>query len=72
MARTKPPITTRLGEAFETLAAHLKLVRERLEITPPVRIHSCGAHVIIYFAEASGDVLILRVRHGREDWANDP
>ncbi len=62
----------RLGEAFETLAAHPRLARERPEISPPVRVHACGSHVIIYLAEAGGDVLILRVRHGREDWINDP
>ncbi len=60
-----------LGAAFETLAAHPKLARERPEISPPVRVHSCGVHVVIYLAEAGGDVLILRVRHGREDWTND-
>jgi len=61
-----------LGTAFETLAAHPKLARERPEISPPVRVHSCGMHVIIYLAKASGDILTLRVRHGQEDWMNDP
>lgn len=62
----------RIEEAFEALAAHPKLARERPEITPPVRVHPCGSHVIIYLAEANGDVLILSVRHGREDWMNNP
>lgn len=60
-----------LGAAFETLAAHPKLARERPEISPPVRVHSYGAHVVIYLADAGGDVLILRVRYRREDWTND-
>ncbi len=60
------------GEAFETLADHPHLARERPEISPPVRVYPCGSHVIIYLAEAGGGVLILRVRHGREDWINDP
>lgn len=62
----------RLGEAFEILAVHPKLARERPEIFPPVRVYPCGSHVIIYHTETSGDVLILRVRHGREDWMQDP
>ena len=62
----------RLGEAFDALAAHPHMARKRLEISPPVRVHPCGSHVIIHLAEADGSVLILRVRHGREDWVNDP
>ena len=62
----------RFGEVFDILAVHPLLARERREISPPVRVHPCGSHVIIYLVEADGDVLILRVRHGREDWVNEP
>lgn len=41
--------------------------RERMEFTPPVRIHSSGSHLIIY--RAVGDHLdVLRVLSGRQDW----
>ncbi|MEM1105511.1 MAG: type II toxin-antitoxin system RelE/ParE family toxin [Pseudomonadota bacterium] len=43
---------------------------ERTEFDPPVRVCRHKAHVILYRVE--GDtVLILRVRHGREDWSAD-
>jgi toxin ParE1/3/4 len=44
------------------------MARERREIMPPVRIHASGSHIIVYVAEADG-VPVLRVCHGREDWA---
>jgi plasmid stabilization system protein ParE len=28
--------------------------------------------VIVYTVDAADDVLIVRVRHGREDWIEDP
>lgn len=62
----------RLGEVFDILSAHPLMARERREISPPVRVHPCGSHIIIYLAEAKGDVLIIRIRHGREDWSSDP
>ncbi len=61
-----------LGQALDLIAAHPLMARERREITPPIRIHRCGSHIVIYLAEADGGVLVLRVRHGREDWAEDP
>jgi len=61
-----------LERAFHLLAANPRLARERTEIAPPVRIHPCGSHVIIYSIEAEGVVLIIRIRHGREDWVTDP
>ena len=41
-----------------------------MEITPPVRVHPCGSHMIVYEINKLG-VLILRVRHHRENWEND-
>lgn len=60
-----------LARSFDRLAGNPFLARERREIDPPVRIHPCGAHVIVYVEEAGG-VLIVRIRHGREDWRDDP
>lgn len=62
----------RLERTFALLADNPKLARERPEITPPVRIHPCGSHVIVYLIDDTGGVLIVRVRHAREDWASDP
>ena len=59
-----------LSRAFEHLAEFPESVAERIEITPPVRIYPTGRHLIIYREDAQG-ILILRVRHALEDWAND-
>ena len=57
---------------LEFIALHPRLAQERTEIVPPVRVHPSGAHVIVDTVDASDDVLIVRVRHGREDWIEDP
>jgi toxin ParE1/3/4 len=62
----------RLRQTFEILSANPLIARERLEINPPVRIHPCGSHVVVYVTEDQGSILIVRVRHGREDWATSP
>ncbi|MFP4126348.1 MAG: type II toxin-antitoxin system RelE/ParE family toxin [Alphaproteobacteria bacterium] len=61
-----------LERTFELIALHPRLAQERTEIVPPVRIHPSGAHVIVYTVDAADDVLIVRVRHGREYWIDDP
>lgn len=58
-----------LEAAFEMLADHPRMARLRMEFSPPVRIHRCGVHMIVYDDTPDG-VLILRIRHGREDWAD--
>ena len=60
-----------LEERFELLAFNPYMTRERRELTPPVRINPFRSHVIVYRIE-DDDILIIRVRHGREDWLNDP
>ncbi|MDE3116519.1 MAG: type II toxin-antitoxin system RelE/ParE family toxin [Pseudomonadota bacterium] len=62
---------TGLTLAFDTIAANPKLARERQEYVPPVRIHRYQAHIVIYRI-GDDDVIIIRVRHGSEDWASDP
>ena len=59
-----------LERAFDAIASFPEIARERLEFDPPVRIHPCKSHVIIYVNEHDGP-LIIRVRHGREDWASE-
>ena len=48
------------------------MARLRLETAPAVRAHPTGIHVIIYTVDEHDDVLILRVRHGRENRLDDP
>lgn len=62
----------RLERVFETLAANPRIARERTEITPPVRVHPYGSHLIVYVVEPDDSVLVVRVRHAREDWISDP
>lgn len=61
-----------LERVFRMLSENPRVARERPELSPAVRIHPHGAHVIIYLADDDGGVLIVRVRHAREDWARDP
>ena len=60
-----------LRRAFELLARFPSLARERSEIDPPVRVYPYAAHIIIYEL-AGDDIVILRVRHGREEWSTSP
>ena len=60
-----------LERTFDLLADNPRIARERDEIRPPVRIHPSGAHVVVNTTDEIG-VLIIRVRHGLEDWASDP
>ena len=60
-----------LEQAFDFLSEFPRAARERTEISPPVRVHPYRSHLIIYMV-AEDDVLILRVRHGHEDWEPSP
>lgn len=60
-----------LEHAFELIADNPQLARERFEISPPVRVHPCGSHLIIYILDADG-VLIVGVRHHKENWTHNP
>lgn len=55
---------------FGLIAANPRMAHERHEISPPVRIHPFKAHLVVYQIEDNGDILIIRVRHGYEDWQN--
>lgn len=61
-----------LEQVFGILAGNPYLARMRGELTPPVRIHPHGSHLIVYHVEDNEDVLILRIRHAREDWVSNP
>lgn len=57
-----------LSAIFEFLADYPQAARLREEISPPVRVHPYKAHLVIYDVGDEDKVIILRVRHGREDW----
>ena len=57
-----------MGQVFQLLSDNPELARERKEIFPPVRVHPYGAHLIVYLILSNRDILIVRVRHGNEDW----
>ncbi len=59
-----------LLRTFELLALNPALARLRKEFRPTVRIHPHRAHIVIY-RDIGPDILIIRVRHGREDWRRD-
>lgn len=60
-----------LFDLFELIAANPRMARERQEIEPPVRILPFKAHLVISLVDTDGDVLVVRVRHGHENWSDD-
>lgn len=59
-----------LSAIFAFLADYPHAARLREEISPPVRVHPYKAHMVIYDVGNEGEVIILRVRNGREDWTS--
>lgn len=60
-----------LGNSFAFLAEHPRAARLRTELEPPVRALRYKAHLIFYDAISDDEILILRVRHCREDWMGE-
>jgi toxin ParE1/3/4 len=58
-----------LFAVFDLIAANPRMARERHELTPPIRVHAFKAHLVLYVIEEDGGILVVRVRHGHEDWA---
>jgi len=56
---------------FDLIAANPRMTRERYELSPPMRIHPFKAHLVVYRIEGDGGILIVRVRHGHEDWSSE-
>ena len=56
-----------LNESFRLLGDFPEMVRERAEISPPIRLYPSGRHLILYRLEA-GALVILRVVHQRQNW----
>lgn len=59
---------TGLDAAFTLLAEFPEIARLREAFTPPLRIHPCREHLVIYRAETD-HLDILRVVHGRANWS---
>jgi toxin ParE1/3/4 len=57
-----------LHGVFALLAENPKLARLRQGIEPPVRIHPTGSHLVVYVDRGDAEILIVRVRHFRENW----
>lgn len=60
-----------LRDVLEDLIANPRMARERFELTPPVRVHPYGSHIIIYMIETD-HLAVVRIRHSRENWIGDP
>ncbi|CAN7621866.1 type II toxin-antitoxin system RelE/ParE family toxin [Pararhizobium sp. LjRoot238] len=60
-----------LFAVFDLIAANPRMARERRELSPPMHIHPFKAHLVVYRIDDDGDIFIVRVRHGHEDWTGD-
>lgn len=70
-SRQAAAYTTGLGATVRMISNYPLSSRLRTELDLPVRVRTYKAHVIIYVIEEGG-VLVLRFRHGHEDWQSDP
>ena len=61
-----------LFSLLDLLADNPRIARERIEIEPPVRVHPFKAHLIVYRIVEDETIFVIRIRHGHEDWVNDP
>ncbi len=61
-----------LEKTFVLLAQFPELDRERRDLTPPLRVHPFGVHLVMYLVRSDGSVFVVRVRHEREDWVSNP
>ncbi|CUH89114.1 Toxin ParE4 [Phaeobacter sp. CECT 5382] len=56
-----------LEQVFETLCYLPELAREYTEISPAVRMHQTGQHVVIYQAQAD-HLAVIRILGVRQNW----
>ncbi len=56
-----------LFQAFQFLAENPLAGPIRPELTPEIRIHPVGSHIVLYSVREQ-EILNLRIRHTREDW----
>ena len=60
-----------LEAAFEFLVEYPRAARLRQEIAPPVRVYPYKSHQVVYELTPDDMIVILRIRHAREDWTSD-
>lgn len=54
---------------FEFLSDHPRAARLREEADDPFRAWTYNAHVVVYDVDEDDEsIIVVRVRHGREDW----
>ena len=58
-----------LLNALDLIADFHGAARLRTELQPPIRACPYKSHLVPYDVDARGDVLVVRIRHGHEDWA---
>jgi len=56
---------------LELIAANPRIACERNEISPPVKIHSFKAYLVVYRIDEVGKIFVIRIRHSHEEWAGD-
>ncbi len=56
--------------ALDLIADFPAAARLRTELKPPIRAYPYKSHVILYDIDATGDVLVVRIRHGHEEWSD--
>lgn len=57
--------------AMDRLTVFPRMAAERLDLRKPVRILPHRSHIVVYEIEIDV-VRILRVRHGSQDWYDNP
>lgn len=61
-----------LLKTLDFLASFPRAARLRDELSSPIRAYPYKAHIILYDMDDADNILIVRVRHGHEDWQSDP
>ncbi len=57
-----------LLNALDRIADFPGAARLRTELQPPIRAYPYKSHLILYDIGATGDLLVVRIRHGHEYW----
>lgn len=57
-----------LEKLFALLADNPNIARVRNELNPPVRVHPFKSHVIVFEETGNDEILILTLRHSKENW----
>ncbi len=60
-----------IDRALALIADHPHVARLRDEVDDRTHAYPVGSHLIIYEIENATDVIVLRIRHSREDWQHE-